>query len=112
MSESVEQGMLTRLAQMKTQAFEEGQRFLETNKHATYSLDNQIDKYKSYDNRLQENIEHAYSSIESNLIAIRKWEIESESMNRFIILLETFREELEDGKDVSKEYETTESKGE
>lgn len=105
MSETIEQGMLTRLAQMKNQAFEEGQRYLEADKRATYSLDNQIDKYKSYENRLHENIEHAYSSIEANLIAIRKWEIESESMNRFITLLETFREDLQNGVDVTEEYE-------
>ncbi len=96
--------MLMRLAQMKSEAMEEGDRYLETNKRATYSLDNQIEQYKKYYDRNTENIEHAYSSIRSNLIAIRKWEIENESMGRFIALLEMFRTDLEDGVDVTDEY--------
>ncbi len=102
--ENLSSDMLTRLAQMKSEAMEEGEHYLESNKRATYSLDNQIEQYKKYHDRNTENIEHAYSSIRSNLIAIRKWEIENESMGRFIGLLETFREELEDGVDVSDEY--------
>lgn len=97
--------MLMRLAQMKSEAMEEGDKYLETNKRATYSLDNQIEQYKKYHDRNTENIEHAYSSIRANLIAIRKWEIENESMGRFIALLEMFRTELEEGVDVTEEYE-------
>lgn len=96
--------MLTRLAQMKATAQEEGDHYLETDKRATHSLDSQIEAYQKYCDRNTEDIERAYSSIQANLIMIRKKEIETESMKRFIALLETFREDLQNGVDVTDEY--------
>ncbi|WP_248499317.1 hypothetical protein, partial [Staphylococcus aureus] len=85
-------------------AQEEGDHYLETDKRATHSLDSQIEAYQKYCDRNTEDIERAYSSIQANLIMIRKKEIETESMKRFIALLETFREDLQNGVDVSDEY--------
>lgn len=102
---SIENDIQAHLARLDAEAESEFQHHVETSKRSAVTLDTQIESLTNQIERTNEDIERAYQAIKSNMVSIKKWVYMNESKQQLLTLLEMFRDELENGKDVTDEHE-------
>lgn len=101
---SIENDVQARLDELDALAESEFQHHIEKDKRAAVSLDLQIETLAGQIERTDVDIERAYDAIRGQMVAIKKWVYLNDSRKQFLTLLEMFRDELENGKDVTDEH--------